>query len=94
MTGQKHVVFDVVGTCVSFDAFYNGIDKVIGNRLLARNITARSFGFTWMTAAELEFTFLSISERYKPYKEVMSALFFRTLYMMGVEDPRGFATEA
>ncbi|KAJ5891092.1 uncharacterized protein N7473_007320 [Penicillium subrubescens] len=94
MTGQKHVIFDVVGTCVSFDAFYNGIEKVMGQRLLARNITARSFGFTWMTAAELEFTFLSISERYKPYKEVMSALFFRTLYMMGVEDPRAFATEA
>ncbi|KAF7713042.1 Uncharacterized protein PECH_002169 [Penicillium ucsense] len=94
MSVEKHVVFDVVGTCVSFDAFYNGIDKVIGQRLLKHNITARSFGFTWMTAAELEFTFLSISERYKPYREIMLALFFRTLYMMGVEDPRSFATEA
>ncbi|CAL5870231.1 uncharacterized protein PFLUO_LOCUS4466 [Penicillium psychrofluorescens] len=90
----KHVVFDVVGTCVSFDAFYNCIDRVIGDKLLAKNITARSFGFTWMTAAELEFTFLSISERYRPYKDVITALFFRTLYMVGVESPRTFATEA
>ncbi|KAJ5238897.1 hypothetical protein N7468_003516 [Penicillium chermesinum] len=93
MVSQKHVVFDIVGTCVSFDAFYNCIDKVLGDRLRAHHITPRSLGFTWMTAAELEFTFLSISERYKPYKEILKALFFRTLYMMGIEDPRQFATE-
>ncbi|KAE8155144.1 HAD-like domain-containing protein [Aspergillus avenaceus] len=94
MTGKKHVVFDVVGTCVSFDAFYNRINEAIGNKLLAHNITARFFGFSWMTAAELEFTFLSISERYKPYKEVITALFYRTLFMAGIEDPRSFATDA
>ena len=47
-----------------------------------------------MTAAELEFTFLSISERYKPYKEIITALFYRSLYMMGVENPRELATDA
>ncbi|KAB8279151.1 HAD-like domain-containing protein [Aspergillus minisclerotigenes] len=94
MTPKKHVVFDVVGTCVSFDAFYNCIDRVIGDKLRAQCITPRFFGFSWMTAAELEFTFLSISERYKPYKEVITALFYRTLYMAGIEDPRSFATEA
>ena len=94
MSPKKHVVFDVVGTCVSFDAFYNCIDRVIGDKLRAQCITPRFFGFSWMTAAELEFTFLSISERYKPYKEVITALFYRTLHMAGVEDPRSFATEA
>lgn len=94
MSPKKDVVFDVVGTCVSFDAFYNCIDRVIGDKLRAQCITPRFFGFSWMTAAELEFTFLSISERYKPYKEVITALFYRTLHMAGVEDPRSFATEA
>lgn len=94
MATKKHVVFDVVGTCVSFDAFYKCIDKVLGEKLRAHSVTAQSFGFSWMTAAELEFTFLSISERYKPYKEIMKALFFRTLYMMGIEAPREFATES
>jgi 2-haloacid dehalogenase len=91
---SKHVVFDVVGTCVSFDAFFARIDAAIGAKLLLHSITARHFGYTWMTAAELEFTFLSISERYKPYKEVMKALFYRTLWMAGIQDPRGFASES
>ncbi|KAE8352404.1 HAD-like domain-containing protein [Aspergillus coremiiformis] len=90
---KKHVVFDVVGTCVSFDAFYARIDQAMGPKLRAQNITPRFFGFSWMTAAELEFTFLSISERYKPYKEVITALFYRTLYMAGIADPRAFATD-
>ncbi|KAF7594753.1 hypothetical protein BBP40_008460 [Aspergillus hancockii] len=94
MPRNKHVVFDVVGTCVSFSAFYNRINDIIGVKLLAQNITPQHFGFTWMTAAELEFTFLSISERYKPYREVITALFYRSLHMAGIADPRSFASDA
>jgi 2-haloacid dehalogenase len=90
----KHVVFDVVGTCVSFDAYFTRIENVIGTKLHQHSITARHFGYTWMEAAELEFTFLSISERYKPYKDVMKATFYRTLWMAGIDDPRSFATDA
>jgi 2-haloacid dehalogenase len=93
-TAQKHVVFDVVGTCVSFDAYFNAIDGVLGDRLRANNITPQFFGYSWMTAAELEFTFLSISERHRPYKHILEAVFYRTLYMAGVKDPRALATEA
>lgn len=91
---SKHVVFDVVGTCVSFDAFYNRISHVLGARLLSHNITSSFFGFTWMTAAELEFTFLSISERHRPYRDVLKAVFYRTLHMAGIKEPRAFATDA
>jgi 2-haloacid dehalogenase len=94
MARQKHVVFDVVGTCVSFDAFYETIARVIGDKLAANKISAPFFGFSWMTAAELEFTFLSVSERHKPYKEILGALFFRTLHMAGIASPREFATDA
>lgn len=90
---KKHVVFDVIGTCVSFEAFFARIDSVIGPKLRANNITARHFGFSWKESAELEFTFLSISERYKPYKNIMKALFYRTLWMAGIENPRDFATD-
>jgi 2-haloacid dehalogenase len=89
----KHVVFDVVGTCVSFDAYYERIDTILGSRLRAHTITAKHFGFTWQTAAELEFTFLSISESYKPYKDVLRGLFYRTLMLCGVADPRSFITD-
>ncbi|KAF2479626.1 HAD-like domain-containing protein [Neohortaea acidophila] len=90
---KRHVVFDVVGTCVSFDAYYQRIDAVLGPRLRKETISAQHFGFTWQTAAELEFTFLSISGSYKAYKDVLRGLFYRTLYFCGVAEPRAFATD-
>jgi 2-haloacid dehalogenase len=90
---HKHVVFDVVGTCVSFDAYYERIQTVLGPKLREHTITAQHFGFTWQTAAELEFTFLSISESYKPYKDVLRGLFYRTLSLCGVSDPRSLAND-
>ncbi|KAL2027669.1 hypothetical protein VTO58DRAFT_110357 [Aureobasidium pullulans] len=72
----KHVVFDVVGTCVSYSAFFTSIQKVLGPRLLAHNITPKLFGFAWMESSEREFTYLSISSRYKPYKKVFSTMFY------------------
>jgi 2-haloacid dehalogenase len=90
---KKHVVFDVVGTCVSYSAFYTRIDTILGPKLVKHNITPQHFGFTWQTSAELEFTFISIAESYKPYKDVLRALFYRTLRQCGVSDPRALATD-
>lgn len=89
----KHVVFDVVGTCVSFDAYYQCIDSVLGAKLRQNTVTPQHFGFTWQTAAELEFTFLSISGSYKAYKAVLRGLFYRTLSLCGIADPRALATD-
>jgi 2-haloacid dehalogenase len=90
---SKHVVFDVVGTCVSFDAYYERIDSVMGAKLRENTITPEHFGFTWQTDAELEFTFLSISGSYKTYREVLRGLFYRTLSFCGIANPRTFATD-
>ncbi|KAH0370500.1 2-haloalkanoic acid dehalogenase, partial [Aureobasidium melanogenum] len=89
----KHVVFDVVGTLVSYDAFFANIEKVLGPRLLAANITPKIFGFAWLESSEREFTYLSISSRYKPYKQVFSSMFYRMLWMAGISEPRSFATD-
>lgn len=89
----KHVVFDVVGTCVSFEAYYQRIEAVLGTELRKHTITAQHFGFTWQTAAELEFTFLSISGSYKPYKDVLRGVFYRTLSLCGIAEPRKVATD-
>jgi 2-haloacid dehalogenase len=94
MSPLKHVVFDIVGTLVSFDAYFSHINQTIGPKLLSHTITAQTFGYTWMTAAELEFTFLSISSRHRQYTPVLSAVFFRTLFMLGVPSPRSEFTEA
>ncbi|KAG9755120.1 hypothetical protein KCU59_g113, partial [Aureobasidium melanogenum] len=87
-TMPKHVVFDVVGTLVSYDAFFANIEKVLGPRLLANNITPKIFGFAWLESSEREFTYLSISSRYKPYKQVFSSMFYHgglVLYIAGFE---------
>ena len=93
MPGRKHIVFDVLGTCVSFDAYVTRIEAAIGTELSSHKITAQSFAFTWRTAAELEFTFLSVSEHYKPFLTVLEAVFYRTLMMMGISKPRELATD-
>lgn len=90
---SKHIVFDVVGTCVGYGAFFEGINKHIGPRLLARGILPQLFGFAWMESSEREFTYLSISGRYAPYKKVFKSMFYRMLWMSGIEEPRSFATD-
>ncbi|KAF2028092.1 hypothetical protein EK21DRAFT_102055 [Setomelanomma holmii] len=90
---QKHVAFDVVGTCVFFGAYYERIELVLGEKLCKHTINAQHFGFTWQTAAELDFTFLSIQGSYKAYKDVLRGLFYRTLSLCGVANPRDLATE-
>lgn len=90
----KHVVFDVVGTLVGYSAFYDCVEKVLGPKLLKQNISAKLFGFAWLESSEREFTYLSISSRYKPYKTVFSAMFYRMLWMSGIASPRDFATDA
>ncbi|CZT03692.1 hypothetical protein WAI453_008999 [Rhynchosporium graminicola] len=93
MAAKKHIVFDVVGTCVSFDAFYARIAQILGLRLLAQSINPSHFGYTWKEAAELEFYFLLFSERYTPYNEIFKAVFYRSLFMAGISNPREFATD-
>ncbi|EKD15356.1 uncharacterized protein L3040_001723 [Drepanopeziza brunnea f. sp. 'multigermtubi'] len=84
MAPKKHLVLDVVGTCVSFTAFYAQIARTLGPRLLAHNISPAHFGYTWKEAAELEFYLLLQSERGLPYPRVLAAVFARTLVMAGV----------
>jgi 2-haloacid dehalogenase len=46
-----------------------------------------------MEAAELEFTFLSISRRYVSFSSVFREIFYRVLHMFGISSPRTFATD-
>ncbi|KAK2626356.1 hypothetical protein QTJ16_004618 [Diplocarpon rosae] len=94
MSPQKHIVFDVVGTCVSFDAFYERIAAILGPRLLHHHITAQHLGYTWKEAAELEFYLRLASGRYTAYGVIFRAVFYRTLYHAGIPEPRAFATDA
>lgn len=56
-------------------------------------MTTQHFGFTWKTTTELEFLFLLIQASYKSYKDVLYGVFYRTLSLFGVAQPRDLAAE-
>lgn len=92
-SGGKHVVFDIVGTCVGYEAFYEALDARIGDRLRAHHVTPQLFGFAWMECAEREFTFLDLSGRYSPFFPVFRRLFHRVAAQAGIPNPRQWFTE-
>lgn len=89
---SKHVVFDIVGTLVCYDHLFDAIDRRLGDRLRAEGIKPYLLGQTWMETAEREYANLSISGRYKPYGDVFEAVFYRILWMGGINEPRQFAS--
>ncbi|OAA57390.1 2-haloalkanoic acid dehalogenase [Niveomyces insectorum RCEF 264] len=92
---NKNVVFDIVGTLVSYDHLFDAIEARFGaDRLRAANINAKLLGYCWIEAAEREYTYLSLSGRYKPFYKLFEALFYRMLSYAGVADPHAFATPA
>jgi 2-haloacid dehalogenase len=90
---KKNVVFDVVGTLVSYDKIFEGIDTRLGDRLRAECIKPGLLGYAWIEAAEREYTYLSMSKRYVPFAICFEKIFFRMLFRAGIEEPRKFATE-
>jgi 2-haloacid dehalogenase len=66
MSSSKNIVFDIVGTLVSYEHFYSAIDQRLGPALKTLNISAQLFSFAWLESAEREYTFLSLSFGRKP----------------------------
>jgi 2-haloacid dehalogenase len=89
---KKHIVFDVVGTLVSYDHLFDSIGARLGTTLQKYNISPRLLGFAWLESAEREYTYLSLSQKYVPFADVFKALFFRVLHFAGVAEPRTIAT--
>jgi len=92
-TKKKNIVFDIVGTCVGYDNFFEALETRLGDRLRSEGIKPRLFGFSWMETAERECTYLDISGRYVPFWSVFQPLFYRLLWMAGIQEPRKFATD-
>ncbi|KAI1341682.1 haloacid dehalogenase-like hydrolase [Xylariaceae sp. FL0016] len=94
MAASKNVVFDVVGTLVSYDHLFEAIDQRLGAKLKAAGIQSKLLGCCWLETAEREYTYLSLSGRYATFFKVFEALFYRMLMYAGIEKPREFATPA
>lgn len=90
---SKDVVFDVVGTLVAYDRLFEALDERLGDKLQAAGIKSKLLGMCWIEATEREYTYLSLSGRYKPFFELFGALFYRMLLYAGVEQPRAFCTD-
>ncbi|KAJ5081860.1 hypothetical protein NUU61_010124 [Penicillium alfredii] len=92
MASSKNVVFDVVGTLVSYDQVFAAIDTQLGDRLRAEGIKPQLLGNAWIDTAEREYTNLSLSGKYTIFAEVSRAVFYRVLWMAGIAEPRAFAS--
>ncbi|KAF2627331.1 haloacid dehalogenase-like hydrolase [Macroventuria anomochaeta] len=92
-TSPKHIVFDIVGTLVSHEHFYDVISTRLGTALEPHNISGRLLGYAWLETAEREYTYLSLSGRYVPFAKIFQAIFFRVLHFAGVHEPRSVANE-
>lgn len=93
IAATKDVVFDVVGTLVSHARLWEAMEERLGDKLKAAGIKPELLGACWIEAAEREYTYLSLSGRYKPFFEVFAQLFYRMLFFSGVQEPRAFCSE-
>ncbi|KAM0084171.1 hypothetical protein ACKRZS_003622 [Fusarium odoratissimum] len=89
---NKNVVFDVVGTLVSYDHLYEAIKKRLGHKLIPQGIQPTLLGICWLEMAEREYTYLSLHGQYVQFLKLFEALFYRCLHYAGIENPRSFAT--
>ncbi|KAJ0417812.1 HAD-like domain-containing protein [Aspergillus carlsbadensis] len=93
MFTTKNVVFDVVGTLVSYDTLITTLETRLGDRLRAEGVKPSLLANTWIEVAEREYTYLSMSGKYVPFVQCMAQLFYRVLHLADIPDPRDFATD-
>ncbi|RDI83563.1 hypothetical protein Vi05172_g6515 [Venturia inaequalis] len=91
---NKHVVFDVVGTCISYENFFEAIESRLGPKLKTHYVNSRLLGYAWIEASEKEYTYLSLSGKYVPFFSILGSIFYRTLGKAGIVEPRKLATDA
>ena len=89
---SQNVVFDVVGTLVGYERFFQAIDDRMGHRLRSEGIKPSLLGQLWIEMSEREYTYLSLGGRYLGFGALVKAMFFRSLFKAGIAEPRAFAS--
>jgi 2-haloacid dehalogenase len=89
----KHVVWDIVGTVVGYEAVEEAVTERLGTKLLERNIAPTVLVHLLEETAEREYTFLSMSGKYVNYFDCIKTLFPRVLAQCGIEDPKTFVSQ-
>ncbi|KAG7777669.1 hypothetical protein KL930_000568 [Ogataea haglerorum] len=87
------IIFDIVGTCISYEKVIEGIEVRMGERFKKSGIDPRLFFFFWLAGCERDYSYLSQCGQYQPFQKVFKSTFYRSLFFAGVKDPRSYATD-
>ncbi|KAK6903882.1 haloacid dehalogenase, type II [Kwoniella mangroviensis CBS 8507] len=88
------VVFDVVGTCFSYDNGAEALQARLGHKLAKYGIPTKLLFYAWVCGTERDYSYLSQIKQYKPFFEILSNTLTRVLFQAGIpaEDLEGFFT--
>ncbi|WWC87049.1 haloacid dehalogenase, type II [Kwoniella dendrophila CBS 6074] len=85
------VVFDVVGTCFSYDNGAEAVQARLGDKLKKYGIPSKLLFYAWVCGTERDYSYLSQIKQYKPFFEILSNTLKRVLFQAGIpaEDLEG-----
>ncbi|KAL8290599.1 hypothetical protein RQP46_002857 [Phenoliferia psychrophenolica] len=86
------VVFDVLGTCFSFDAATVALTAALGAELAAAGASTSAIVDDWFHSSQRDFTYMSMNGKYQPIGQVLKTSLPRVLLMAGVRPPGNAAT--
>ncbi|CAK4019169.1 haloacid dehalogenase-like hydrolase [Lecanosticta acicola] len=92
MTGGRHVVFDIVGTCISYDAFFDALEERFGDRLRQHGIPPKLFGLLILEGGERECLFFQLARQPILFMDMIKPIFYRMLAMCGIQKSHDFAS--
>lgn len=87
------IVFDIVGTCISYGKAIEAIDHRIGDKLKSVGVTSSLFFYFWLAGCERDFSYLSQAKKYQPFAKIFESTFYRSLFFCGISEPDKFASE-
>lgn len=93
MAASKHIVFDIVGTCISYDAFFNALEERFGDKLRQHGIPPRLFGLLVLEGGERECLFSKLARHPIFFMDMIKPVLYRLLAMSGIEKPHEFASD-
>lgn len=92
INATRHVVFDVVGSLVSYDRLFEAIGARFEDHLKTAGISPKLLGCCWLETADKEYTYISLGGRYLSFADCVEPLFYRVLHYAGITEPRKFAS--
>ncbi|WVR07885.1 haloacid dehalogenase, type II [Kwoniella sp. DSM 27419] len=89
------VVFDVVGTCFSYDNGAEAVEKRLGPKLKEYGIPSKLLFYAWVCGTERDYSYLSQIKQYKPFFDILSNTLTRVLFQAGIPADKldGFFTD-